>query len=175
MDRRSKMEKSLEQIAMEEFLATTYSTEDTFDRVAKAVEKEVLSRLKKSEVEPVAGQELTFVQLAQWVEKHGSTNGLQLLDDNGKWMDNYVSVICLGAVYRVAPKKVNDPDDPNTWEKGVAIFVRKHENEPWVLDRFIDNTKEFGWKFSGLNTGIWKHAKLATPEQIEAWNKIQED
>ena len=154
---------------------TVSENQDTFDRVAKAVEKEVLKRLNKSEVEPVAGQELTFVQVAQWVEKHGSTEGLQWLDDRGKWRDDDYTAIYSHIDYRVAPKKVNDPDDPNTWEKGVAIFVRKHENEPWVLDRFIDNTKEFGWKFSGLNTGIWKHAKLATPEQIEAWNKIQED
>ena len=31
-------EKSLAQIAMEEFLATTYSCQDTYDRVAMAVE-----------------------------------------------------------------------------------------------------------------------------------------
>ena len=171
------MEKSLGQIAEDTFEKSVKNVcdPDLWEETAKAVEKEVLSRLKKSEVEPVAGQELTFVQAAQWIEKHGSPKGLQWLDSSGKWRDDYVTVLYVDGVYRVAPKKVNDPDDPNTWEKGVAIFVRKYEHEPWVLDRFMDNTKEFGWKFSGLNTGIWKQAKLATPEQIEAWKLINDD
>ena len=168
------MEKSLAQIAMEEFMATTYSAQDTYERVAKAVEAEVLKRLNKSEVEPVAGQELTFVQVAQWIEKHGSTKGLQWLYSNGKWRDEYITVIYADGVYRVAPKKINDPDDPTTWEKGVAIFLRNNDNEPWVLDTFMREKKESGKKFCGLNTGIWKHAKLATPEQIEAWKLIND-
>ena len=154
---------------------TMSENQDTFDRVAKAVEKEVLKRLNKSEVEPVAGQELTFVQVAQWIEKHGSTEGLQWLGDSGTWWNDDVKVVSACVDYRVAPKKVNDPDDPTTWEKGVAIFLRNYEHEPWVLDTFMDEIKEFGWKFSGLNTGIWKHAKLATPELIEAWELINGD
>ena len=155
---------------------TVSESQDTFDRVAKAVEAEVLKRLKKSEFEPVAGQELTFVQAAQWVEKHGSTSGLQwFYTDKQEWRkDGYCKGISSCFKYRVAPK-VNDPDDPTTWEKGVVVFLRNYEHEPWVLDRFMDNIKEFGWKFSGLNTGIWKHAKLATPEQVEAWKLINEN
>ena len=55
-DRRSKMEKSLAQIAREAFLATTYSAQDTYERVAKEVEAEVLKRLNTSEAEPVSEQ-----------------------------------------------------------------------------------------------------------------------
>ena len=135
------MEKSLAQIAMEEFLATTYSAQDTYERVAKAVEAEVLKRLNKSEAEPVAGQELSFVQVAQWVENHGSTKGLQWRDDSGNWRDEsgqwrddeVITIIYARVDYRVAPKKVNDPDDQNTWEKGVAIFSRDAEDAAWKL------------------------------------------
>ena len=166
-------ERTLASIAQKAYWNVS-DTQFTFDRVANAVEAEVLRRLNKSDVEPVAGQELSLVQLAQWVEKHGNTKGLQWLDSSGKWRDEYITVIFVDGVYRVAPKKVNDPDDPTTWEKGVAIFVRNYENEPWALDAFMLGT-EFGWKFSGLNTGIWKYAKLATPEQIEAWKLINGD
>lgn len=168
------MEKSLAQIAMEEFLATTYSAQDTYERVAKAVEAEVLRRLNKSEVEPVAGQELSFVQVAQWVEKHGSTKGLQWRDDYGKWRDDDVTVIYASVKYRVAPKKVNDPDDPTTWEKGVAIFRRDFEDEPWILDVFREYSNGVVYRYYSKHDA-YKYAKLATPEQIEAWNKTQED
>ena len=168
------MEKSLAQIAMEEILATTYSCQDTYDRVAKAVEAEVLRRLNKSEVEPVAGQELSFVQVAQWVEKHGSTNGLQLLDAKGKWRDNYVSMICAGVKYRVAPKKVNDPDDLTTWEKGVAIFRRDAEDAIWILDVFVGYSLGSYYKYHS-ERGMYKYAKLATPEQVAAWKLINDD
>ena len=154
---------------------TKSENQDTFDRVAKAVEKEVLARLNKSEPEPAAGQELTFVQVAQWVDKHGSTNGLQWLDINGKWWhDEDVATIYASAEYRVAPKKVNDPDDPTTWEKDVAIFSRDFEDEPWVLDVFKEYSSGSTYKYHS-NRGVYKYAKLATPEQIEAWNKIQGD
>ena len=170
------MGKSLAQIAMEEFLATTYSSaQDTYDRVAEAVEAEVLTRLNKSEAEPVAGQELSFVQVAQWVEKHGSTKGLQWLDNSGNWRD--ATVLHVYVDYRVALKKVkklNDPDDPITWEKGVAIFRRDAEDAAWILD-------VFGGYFLGstypyvANRGAHKYAKLATPEQIEAWKLVNEE
>ena len=152
---------------------TVSENQDTFDRVAKAVEAEVLARLKKSEPEPVAGQELTFVQAARWIEKHGSAEGLQWLDANGEWRDDYVTVIYACGVYRVAPKKVNDPDDPTTWEKGVVVLAgscgflklgkffshNRCMDYPYFVD-FEDYTDEV------------ENAKLATPEQIEAWKLI---
>ena len=167
------MEKSLANIAQTAYW-TKSENQDTFDRVAKAVEAEVLKRLNKSEVEPVAGQELSFVQVAQWVEKHGSTNGLQLLDAKGKWRDNYVSIICAGVKYRVAPKKVNDPDDLTTWERGVAIFRRDAEDAAWILDVFGGYSKGATYKYHS-DRGAHKYAKLATPEQIEAWKLINGD
>ena len=169
-------EKSLAQIAREAFWATTnHSAQDMYDRVAKAVEAEVLKRLNKSEVEPVGGQELTFVQVAQWVEKHGSTNGLQWWGDSGKrWNDEEVTTIYASVKYRVAPNKVNDPDDPTTWEKGVAIFRRDSEDETWVLDTFIGYSDGVTYKYHSEHSA-YKHAKLATADQIEAWNKTQED
>ena len=154
---------------------TMSENQDTFDRVAKAVEKEVLARLNKPE--PVAGQELTFVQVAQWVEKYGSTEGLQWLDSSGKWWkDEDVTTIYAGGVYRVAPKKVNDPDDPTTWEKGVVVLAggggflklgkffshNRCADYPYLVD-FEDYTDEV------------ENAKLATPEQIEAWKLINGD
>ena len=149
--------------------------QDTFDRVAKAVEKEVLARLNKSESEPVAGQELTFVQTARWVEQHGSTEGLQWQDGSGKWWsDDDVKAIYAGVVYRVAPKKVNDPDDPTTWEKGVAIFRRDAEDATWILDVFGGYSLGSYYKYHS-ERGVYKYAKLATPEQIEAWKLINGD
>ena len=168
------MEKSLAQIAMEEFMATTYSAQDTYERVAKAVEKEVLRRLNKSDVEPVAGQELTIVQVAQWVEKHGSTKGLQWLGRSGKWHEEDVKLIYAGEVYRVAPKKVNDPDDPTTWEKGVAIFRRDSNSDPWCLDTFKGYSDNTLYKYR-TEHGAHGYAKLATPELIEAWKLINDD
>ena len=155
---------------------TVSENQDTFDRVAKAVEAEVLARLNKSEAEPVAGQDLTFVQAARWIEKHGSAEGLQWLDANGEWRDDYVTVIYACGVYRVAPKKVNDPDDPTTWENGVAIFRRDchYEGDAWVLDVFRSYSGHVQYKYHTEHSR-YKHAKLATPEQIEAWNKTQED
>ena len=155
---------------------TVSENQDTFDRVAKAVEAEVLKRLNKSEAEPVAGQELTFVQAARWVEKHGSTKGLQWRDDSGKWRDDDVTVIYAFVDYRVAPKKVNDPDDPTTWEKGVVVLAggggflklgkffshNRCMDYPYFVD-FEDYTDEV------------ENAKLATPEQIEAWKLINGD
>ena len=154
---------------------TVSENQDTFDRVAKAVEAEVLKRINKSEVEPVAGQELTFVQVAQWIEKHGSTKGLQWLGYSGKWRDEGVKgVIYAGIDYRVAPKKVNDPDDPTTWEKGVAVFRRDSYNDAWVLDTFKGYSDHGLYKYR-TEHGTHGYAKLATPEQIEAWKLINGD
>ena len=168
-------EKSLSQIAMEVILETTYSsTQDTCDRVARAVEKEVLSRLKKSEAEPVAGQELTHHQVLDWIKKRGSTDGLQLrcpsLSDWENMSGIHIVHTYTSLEYRVAPKKANDPDDPTTWEKGVAIFRRDAEDAAWILDVFRSYSGEL-YKYCTEHSR-YKHAKLATPEQIEAWKLI---
>ena len=153
---------------------TVSENQDTFDRVAKAVEAEVLARLNKSEAEPVAGQVLSFVQVAQWVEKHGITKGLQWLDTNGKWQDDDFKVIYAYVDYRVAPKKVNDPDDPTTWEKGVAIFRRDLYSDAWGLDTFKGYSDHVLYKYR-TERGTYGYAKLATPELIEAWHIINDD
>lgn len=169
------MGKSLAQIAMEEFLATTYSSaQDTYDRVAEAVEAEVLTRLKKSETEPVAGQELTHHQVLDWIKKHGSTKGLQRQDGRGAWLDDDTKGVYAYGVYRVAPKKVNDPDDLTTWEKGVAIFRRDAEDAAWILDVFGGYSLGSTYPYHS-NRGAHKYAKLATPEQVAAWKLINDD
>ena len=166
-------EKSLSQIAYEKFYLTRGTADDIFYEVASAVEKEVLARLNKSEAEPVAGQELTLVQAVRWVEKHGSTNGLQLLDANGKWRDDDVTVIYAFVDYRVAPKKVNDPDDPTTWEKGVVVLAGScgflKLGKFFSHNRCTDHT--YFVDFEDYREEV-KNAKLATPEQIEAWKLI---
>ena len=169
-------ERTLANIAQTAYWTVT-ENQDTFDRVAKAVEKEVIARLKKSEAEPVAGQELTFVQAAQWVEKHGSTNGLQWLDSIGKWWnDEDVSAIYASAKYRVAPKKVNDPDGPTTWAEGTFILVRNSVSLPWLMGTFIKQVApDMVDVIVGSERLRYLHAKLATADQIEAWNKTQED
>ena len=169
------MEKSLAQIAREGFLATPYSSQDTWKRVAKAVEAEVLKRLNKSEAEPVAGQELSFVQVAQWVDRHGSTKGLQWRDNGGNWRDADSTAIHVRIDYRVPPKKVNDPDDLTTWEKGVAIFRRDAEDDTWILDVFECYLLGSTYKYYSLSRGAYKYAKLATPEQVAAWKLINDD
>ena len=167
-------EKSLSQIAYEKFYLTRGTADDIFYEVASAVEKEVLARLNKSEFEPVAGQELSFVQAAQWVEKHGSTKGLQWRNDSGTWCNDNVTVIYAFKVYRVAPKKINDPDDPTTWEKGVAIFRRDSHTVAWALDTFNHYSDNTLYKYNAQHS-VYKYAKLATPEQIEAWKLINGD
>ena len=172
------MEKSLGRIAEDAFESSVReaSDPDLWEETAAAVEKAVLARLKKDEEEPmpVAGQELTFVQAAQWVAKYGSTDGLQWFDTAKKeWRkEGYSKGIYNGFKYRVALKKVNDPDDPTTWEKGVAIFLRDCENEPWILGVFSGYANGVAFKYYS-ERGSYRYAKLATPEQIEAWNKTQ--
>ena len=172
-DRRSKMrkERTLANIARSAYW-TVSENQDTFDRIAKAVEKEVLARLNKPEAEPVAGQELSFVQVAQWVEKHGSVKGLQWLDNSGNWRD--ATVLHVFVDYRVAPKKVNDPDDPATWEEGVAIFRRDAEDATWILDVFDCYLLGSPYAYHS-ERGAYKYAKLATPEQVAAWKLINDD
>ena len=167
-------ERTLANIAQTAYWYPMSENQNTFDRVAKAVEAEVLKRLNKSEVEPVGGQEFTLVQAARWLEKHGSTKGLQWQDDSGEWRDDDVTVIYAFVKYRVAPKKVNDPDDPNTWEKGVAIFCRDEEEDAWILDVFGSYSNGYNYKYYS-ERNAYKYAKLATPEQIEAWKLINGD
>ena len=169
-------EKSLVDIAIDASLKTRSDLGRGFhwSAIVSAVEKEVLARLNKSEAEPVAGQELTIVQTARWVEQHGSTKGLQWRNDYGKWCNDNVKEIYSGIEYRVAPKKVNDPDDPTTWEKGVAIFRRDAEDAAWILDVFGGYSKGSNYKYHS-DRGAHKYAKLATPEQIEAWKLINGD
>ena len=167
-------EKSLVDIAIDASLKTRSDLGSGFywSAIVSAIEKEVLARLNKSEAEPVAGQELTFVQTARWVEQHGSTEGLQWQDGSGKWWsDDDVKAIYAGVVYRVAPKKVNDPDNPTTWEKGVAIFRRDAEDAAWILDAFKGYSDNMIYKYR-TEHGTYVYAKLATPEQIEAWKLL---
>ena len=155
---------------------TVSENQDTFDRVAKAVEKEVLARLNKSDAEPVAGQELTIGQAAKIAEYNGSTDILEYFnDDLSRFMPcGHTNCIYLGSRYRVAPKKVNDPDDPTTWEKGVAIFRRDSNSYTWCLDTFKDYSDHMIYKYR-TEHGTYRYAKLATPEQIEAWKLINDD
>ena len=169
-------ERTLANIAKIAYWDNQSDNKDTFDRVAKAVEKEVLGRFKKDEEEPIAGQELNHYQVARWIEKHGSTKGLQSMYLN-EWFGyegflNYV--IDTQRRYRVAPKKVNDPDDPTTWEKGVAIFVRDSECDNWILDVFRCYQKNVDFKYITDFTE-WLYAKLATPEQVKAWKLINDE
>ena len=130
--------------------------------------------LNKSEAEPVAEQELSFVQVAQWVDKHGSTKGLQWRDNSGNWRDADATAIQVSIDYRVAPKKVNDPDDPTTWENGDAIFRRDAEYDTWILDVFVGYSLGSPYKYRS-ERGMYKYAKLATPEQVAAWKLINDD
>ncbi len=176
-------ERTLANIAETAFWNAESENKNTFDRVAKAVEKEVLARLNKSEAEPVAGQELSFVQVLKWIEKHGSTSGLQSMYLNerfgyeGEWLGyegilNYV--VDTQRRYRVAPKKTNNPDDPTTWENGVAIFRRDSEYDAWILDVFRGYSNRAFYKYRS-ELDVYKYAKLATPEQIEAWKLINDE
>ena len=168
-------ERTLANIAQTAYWTVT-ENQDTFDRVAKAVEKEVLARLNKSDAEPAAGQELTLVQAVRWIERHGSTEGLQWRDYSGKWRDDDVTVIYAFVDYRVVSKKVNDPDDPTTWAEGTFILVRNSVSLPWLMGTFIKQVApDMVDVIVGSERLRYLHAKLATADQIEAWNKTQED
>ena len=169
-------ERTLANIVRTAYWDTESENKDTFDRVAKAVEAEVLARLKKSEFEPVAGQELSCVQVAQWIEKHGSTKGLQWQDGIGAWLDDDSKVVYALVDYRVAPKKVNDPDDPTTWEKGVVVLAGSCGF--LKLGKFFSHNRCMDYPyfvdFENYTDEV-ENAKLATPEQIEAWKLINGD
>ena len=171
-------ERTLANIAQTAYWDTQSENKDTFDRVAKAVEKEVLERFKNDDEEPIiAGQELNHYQVLRWIEKYGSKSGLQHMIPNGLWVGSESLLnhfIDTQMRYRVAPKKVNDPDDPTTWEKGVAIFRRDWEDDTWVLDVFSCYKKNSTFEYCS-ERGSYRYAKLATPEQIKAWKLINED
>ena len=171
-------EKSLVDIAIDASLKTRSDLGRDFhwSAIVSAVEKAVLTRLKKDEEEPVAGQELTIGQAAKIAEDNGSTDILEYFnDDLSRFVPcGYNNCIYLGSRYRVAPKKINDPDDPTTWEKGVAIFRRDSHTVAWALDTFNHYSDNTLYKYNAEHS-VYKYAKLATPEQIEAWNKTQED
>ena len=96
---------------------------------------------------------------------------------NGLWVDSENILnhfIDTKMRYRVAPKKANDPDDPTTWEKGVAIFARDSEYDAWSLDVFSCYLKNLDFKYA-TNGSPWRYAKLATPEQIKAWKLINDE
>ena len=169
-------ERTLANIAQTAYWDTESENKDTFDRVAKAVEKEVLERYKKDEEEPIAGQELNHYQVLKWIEQHGSTSGLQNMYLN-EWLycDGVINyVINTKRRYRVAQKKVNDQDDPATWERGVAIFARDGEYDAWFLDVFSCYKKNAEFKYVAFGNE-WRYAKLATPKQIEAWKLINDE
>lgn len=171
-------ERTLANIAQIAYWDTQSENKNTFDRVAKAVEKEVLERFKNDEEEPIiAGQELNHYQVLRWIEKYGSTSMLQYMSPNGLWdgcTGILYNVIDTQRRYRVSPKKVNDPDDPTTWERGVSIFYRDCEYDSWTLGIFISYSNCRIYKYCSKR-GSHKYAKLATPEQIEAWKLINDD
>lgn len=122
-----------------------------------------------------AGQELSLFQIAQWIEKYGDTTSLEHLTSD-EWVKSYgAQNPPIKSRYRVAPKKVNTPDDPTTWEKGVAIFRRDAEDATWILDVFGGYSLGSTYPYLSLSHGAYKYAKLATPEQIEEWSLINED
>ena len=142
-------------------------------------EYKALIENKNPSIENVeAGQELNHYQVLKWIEKYGSKSGLQHMIPNGLWVGSESPLnhlIDTKMRYRVAPKKVNDPDDPTTWEKGVAIFARDSEYEHWVLDSFVEyDVGGCGFIFRCEDCG-WKYAKLATPKQVEAWKLINDE
>ena len=166
-------ERTLANIAQAAYWNPMSENLDTFDRVAKAVEAEVLSRLKKDEEEPmpVAGQELSFVQVAQWIEKHGSAKGLQWRCGRGEWRDDDSKVVYADVKYRVVSKKIM-----TTWVEGTFVLVRNSVSLPWLMGTFIKQiAPDRVDVMVGSERLSYIHAKLATPEQIEAWNKTQGD
>lgn len=76
-------------------------------------------------------------------------------------------------------KSDEDPDDPTTWEDGVDLFARDYKNEHWVYVKFVSYDKNGNYPYLTFSTTRreqrYKYAKLATPEQIEAWKLINGD
>lgn len=122
------------------------------------------------------GQELTIGQAAEIAEYNGSTDILEYFDDDlSRFMKcGNNNCIYIGSRYRLAPKKVNNPDDPTSWENGVAIFARNSEYDAWSLDVFSCYKENVDFKYV-TDFNEWRYAKLATPVQIEAWKLINDE
>ena len=126
-----------------------------------------------------AGQELTSYQALKWVEVHGSTKGLQYLYKGGEWADDDYTIVSVHDRYRVAPKEVNLPNDPTTWEKGVKVFAREFDSSLAILADFESYAMGRHFQFIVKEIGragycACRVAKLATPEQVKAWQALQE-
>ena len=125
------------------------------------------------------GQELTSYQALKWVEVHGSTKGLQYLYKDGEWEDDDYTVVSVHGHYRVAPKEVNLPNDPTTWEEGVKVFAREFDSSQAILADFESYAMGRHFQFIVKEIGragylSCRVAKLATPEQVKAWQALQE-
>lgn len=130
------------------------------------------------------GRELSLHEVADWVEHYGSTLGLVYSVDGGPRVESTFNthLIDTEAVYMVAPvKRVNDPDDPKTWKRGVKFFYRNREGLPWVLGILSEfepgSVYQFKTPVGGFKSpvGGFKFGRLATDEQVKAWDKIQEE
>ena len=130
-----------------------------------------------------AGQELTSYQALKWIEVHGSTEGLQIYDSyDNEWYrpaTDQVTRFYVNKQYRVAPKEVNLPNDPTTWEEGVKVFAREFDSSQAILADFESYAMGRHFQFIVKEIGragylSCRVAKLATPEQVKAWQALQE-
>ena len=130
-----------------------------------------------------AGQELNNYQVLKWIEVHGSTEGLQVYDRHeNEWhcpATDRVTWFCVKSKYRVAPKEVNLPNDPTTWEEGVKVFAREFDSSQAILADFESYDMGRHYQFIVKEIGragylSCRVAKLATPEQVKAWQALQE-
>ena len=130
-----------------------------------------------------AGQELTSYQVLKWIEVHGSTEGLQIYDSyDNEWYcpaTDQVTRFYVNNQYRVAPKEVNLPNDPTTWEEGVKVFAREFDSSQAILADFESYAMGRHFQFIVKEIGragylSCRVAKLATPEQVKAWQALQE-
>jgi len=75
-------------------------------------------------------------------------------------------------VTAIVSKKVNDPDDPTTWEKGVRVFTKNMLLSAWTgLGKFHGYESDNCIRVSE-NTDAWPYWKLATPGEITAWELL---
>ena len=130
-----------------------------------------------------AGQELNNYQVLKWIEVHGSTEGLQIYDSyDNEWhcpATDQATRFSVNNQYRVAPKEVNLPNDPTTWEKGVKVFAREFNSSQAILADFESYEMVSPYQFVVKEIGragylSCRVAKLATPEQVKAWQALQE-
>lgn len=130
-----------------------------------------------------AGQELNNYQVLKWIEVHGSTEGLQIYDSyDNEWYrpaTDQVTRFYVNKQYRVAPKEVNLPNDPTTWEEGVKVFAREFDSSQAILADFESYAMGRHFQFIVKEIGracylSCRVAKLATPEQVKAWQALQE-